>query len=77
MSLRVKDITRRPPNLNTMPSWKSKQNPRLSEAKHKGLRHTYGFHLELKELDLNGVAKHICSFINRIRYTRIPSKPEV
>lgn len=32
---------------------KSKQNPRLSKAKHKGLRHTYGFHLELKGLDLN------------------------
>ena len=77
MILGVKDITRIPSNLSMMPSWKSKQNPRLSKAKHKGLRHTYGFHLELKELDRNGVAKHIFSFINRIRDIRIPSKPEV
>lgn len=28
---------------------------------------TYGFHLQLMELDLNGVAKHIRSFINRTR----------
>lgn len=67
MTQRVEDVPGMPPNLQMMLSWKSKQNLRLSKPKHTGLRHTYGFHLQLKELDLNGVSKHICSFINRIR----------